>query len=138
MHSLRLCDRSGLENTGRELIFDLEQKPGPFPAAQRSASFCLGSVGKGVSVTRTPIVLLVVVLAFAASAQSTESYGVFCARGQIMVDSRSEDQMRSNLGCVSDEPLWLPVICGELREVEFWRCWRSLLLPLAAVLGEIS
>ena len=47
---------------------------------------------------RTPIVFLAVVLAFAAFAQSTESYGVFCARGQIVVDSRSEDQMRSNLG----------------------------------------
>jgi hypothetical protein len=31
-------------------------------------------------------------------AQSTESYGVFCARGQVTVDSRSEDQMRSGQG----------------------------------------
>ena len=28
--------------------------------------------------------------------QSTESYGVFCANGRIVVDSRSEDQMSSN------------------------------------------
>jgi hypothetical protein len=33
-----------------------------------------------------------------ASAQSIESYGVFCARGRIAIDSRSEDQMRSGQG----------------------------------------
>jgi hypothetical protein len=32
------------------------------------------------------------------AAQSTESYGVFCARGRIVVDSRSADQMRSGQG----------------------------------------
>lgn len=33
-----------------------------------------------------------------ASAQGYESYGVFCAGGRIAVDSRSEDQMKSNRG----------------------------------------
>lgn len=32
------------------------------------------------------------------AAQSTESYGVFCARGRIVVDSRSADQMQSGQG----------------------------------------
>ena len=31
-------------------------------------------------------------------AQSYESYGVFCASGRIEVDSRSEEQMRSQRG----------------------------------------
>lgn len=47
---------------------------------------------------RMGLALLLAAAATAAAAQSTESYGVFCARGQIAVDSRSEDQMRSNLG----------------------------------------
>ena len=34
---------------------------------------------------------------FAAHAQ-TESYGVFCANRRIAIDSRSEEQMRSNRG----------------------------------------
>ncbi|MFO1183670.1 MAG: hypothetical protein U1E56_02635 [Bauldia sp.] len=33
-----------------------------------------------------------------AAAQNFESYGVFCASGRIEVDSRSEDQMRSQRG----------------------------------------
>lgn len=33
-----------------------------------------------------------------AVAQSFESYGVFCASGRIEVDSRSEEQMRSQRG----------------------------------------
>jgi hypothetical protein len=33
-----------------------------------------------------------------ASAQSTSSYGVFCASGRIEIDSRSEEQMRSQRG----------------------------------------
>jgi len=33
-----------------------------------------------------------------ASGQSTESYGVFCAGGRIVVDSRPEEQMSSNRG----------------------------------------
>jgi hypothetical protein len=31
-------------------------------------------------------------------AQGTESYGVFCARGRVAVDSRSADQMASGQG----------------------------------------
>jgi hypothetical protein len=34
----------------------------------------------------------------AALAQSTSSYGVFCANGRIEIDSRSEEQMRSQRG----------------------------------------
>ena len=37
-------------------------------------------------------------LASELRAQSYESYGVFCASGRIEVDSRSEEQMRSNRG----------------------------------------
>lgn len=33
-----------------------------------------------------------------AAAQTYESYGVFCASGRIEIDSRSEEQMRSNRG----------------------------------------
>ncbi len=33
-----------------------------------------------------------------ALAQSTSSYGVFCANGRIEIDSRSEQQMRSQRG----------------------------------------
>jgi hypothetical protein len=33
-----------------------------------------------------------------ASAQTYESYGVFCASGRIEIDIRSEEQMRSNRG----------------------------------------
>jgi hypothetical protein len=33
-----------------------------------------------------------------ALAQSTESYGVFCARGRVVVDSRSAEQMQSGQG----------------------------------------
>lgn len=33
-----------------------------------------------------------------AGAQNFESYGVFCASGRIEVDSRSEEQMRSQRG----------------------------------------
>jgi hypothetical protein len=33
-----------------------------------------------------------------ATAQSTSSYGVFCANGRIEIDSRSEQQMRSQRG----------------------------------------
>jgi hypothetical protein len=33
-----------------------------------------------------------------AQAQSTESYGVFCARGRVAVDSRSAEQMASGQG----------------------------------------
>ncbi len=36
-----------------------------------------------------------------ALAQSTESYGVFCASGRIEIDSRSDDQMRSQRGACS-------------------------------------
>jgi hypothetical protein len=36
--------------------------------------------------------------ATSARAQSYESYGVFCAGGRIEVDSRSEEQMRSQRG----------------------------------------
>jgi hypothetical protein len=43
-------------------------------------------------------ILAVLIAAPPALAQSTESYGVFCARGQVSVDSRSEDQMRSGQG----------------------------------------
>jgi hypothetical protein len=34
----------------------------------------------------------------AALAQGTESYGVFCARGRVAVDSRSAEQMQSGQG----------------------------------------
>jgi hypothetical protein len=34
----------------------------------------------------------------AAWAQSTSSYGVFCASGRIEIDSRSEEQMRRQRG----------------------------------------
>lgn len=44
------------------------------------------------------ISLLLVWWTVPAKAQSTESYGVFCARGRVVIDSRSEDQMRSNQG----------------------------------------
>lgn len=37
-------------------------------------------------------------LATTATAQTYESYGVFCASGRIEIDSRSEEQMRSNRG----------------------------------------
>ena len=33
-----------------------------------------------------------------ALAQSTSSYGVFCANGRIEIDSRTEDQMRRQRG----------------------------------------
>lgn len=33
-----------------------------------------------------------------ALAQSNESYGVFCARGRVAIDSRSADQMASGQG----------------------------------------
>jgi hypothetical protein len=39
-----------------------------------------------------------VFLAAPARAQSFDSYGVFCAGGRIEVDSRSEEQMRSQRG----------------------------------------
>lgn len=42
--------------------------------------------------------LAVAALATTAVAQTTESYGVFCASGRIEIDSRSEEQMRSNRG----------------------------------------
>jgi hypothetical protein len=41
---------------------------------------------------------LVCAAAGASFAQSTESYGVFCARGRVMVDSRSAEQMQSGQG----------------------------------------
>jgi hypothetical protein len=47
---------------------------------------------------RNIIIAMFVFAAGPAWAQSTESYGVFCARGQVAVDSRSEDQMRSGQG----------------------------------------
>lgn len=54
--------------------------------------------------TRQGLALLVVawapplLLTASAGAQSYESYGVFCASGRIEIDSRSEEQMRSNRG----------------------------------------
>ncbi len=39
-----------------------------------------------------------VMIGGAALAQSTSSYGVFCANGRIEIDSRSEEQMRSQRG----------------------------------------
>jgi len=48
---------------------------------------------------RSTLVLLAVIIAAAAppaTAQSYESYGVFCANGRIAVDSRSEEQMGSS------------------------------------------
>ncbi|MGL4242788.1 MAG: hypothetical protein ACRCTI_16875 [Beijerinckiaceae bacterium] len=39
-----------------------------------------------------------VIAAMPAWAQANESYGVFCARGRIVVDSRSADQMQSGQG----------------------------------------
>jgi hypothetical protein len=48
------------------------------------------------------LLLCVAVLALCASVAGVsaqyESYGVFCAGGRIEVDSRSEEQMRSNRG----------------------------------------
>lgn len=50
------------------------------------------------ALTAIAAALLYVGWTMPVEAQSTESYGVFCARGRVVVDSRSEDQMRSNLG----------------------------------------
>lgn len=36
--------------------------------------------------------------AYGSHAQSIESYGVFCARGRIAVDSRSADEMQRGQG----------------------------------------
>jgi hypothetical protein len=44
------------------------------------------------------IAMALVSWAVPASAQTYESYGVFCANGRIEIDARSEEQMRSNRG----------------------------------------
>jgi hypothetical protein len=46
----------------------------------------------------TALATVLFVGATPASAQSYESYGVFCANGRIEIDARSEEQMRSNRG----------------------------------------
>ncbi len=47
--------------------------------------------------TRWLLAAVLAVVPVAAQAQY-ESYGVFCANGRIAIDSRSEEQMRSNRG----------------------------------------
>jgi len=49
-------------------------------------------------ILRTASLALALTLTPPVLAQSFESYGVFCARGRVVVDSRSEDQMRSGQG----------------------------------------
>ncbi|MGH6769826.1 MAG: hypothetical protein ACRECO_12500 [Xanthobacteraceae bacterium] len=47
-----------------------------------------------VSACRAAIVAGLLLGGGAALAQTTSSYGVFCANGRIEIDSRSEEQMR--------------------------------------------
>jgi hypothetical protein len=47
--------------------------------------------------SRWLLVLMLGAVPLQAQAQY-ESYGVFCANGRIVIDSRSEEQMRSNRG----------------------------------------
>jgi hypothetical protein len=61
-------------------------------SAKPSGDRRLGGVMK-----RLLFALIVVMVSPVAHAQS-ESYGVFCASGRIEIDSRSEDQMRSQRG----------------------------------------
>ncbi len=42
--------------------------------------------------------ILTLSLAGPSTAQTEESYGVFCANGQIVIDSRSDEQMRGQRG----------------------------------------
>jgi hypothetical protein len=47
----------------------------------------------------TPVIAAAALLAAVpVLSQGTESYGVFCARGRVVVDSRSADQMASGQG----------------------------------------
>ena len=56
-------------------------------------------VGRSIAVGVTLTVFAAAVgSATPARAQTHESYGVFCAGGRITVDSRSEEQMRSQRG----------------------------------------
>jgi len=64
------------------------------------------SLAMRIDIAGRSIVAAVALTVFAAAvgsatparAQSYESYGVFCAGGRITVDSRSEEQMRSQRG----------------------------------------
>src|SRR3954471_7509779 len=56
----------------------------------------LSCLGRGLVAAGVAMALMSWVMP--ASAQTYESYGVFCANGRIEIDARSEEQMRSNRG----------------------------------------